>query len=544
MKLLHQLVLLAIILIFSVPAIAAQEIGSVSEVLGDVDILRGGKLPAEIAKVGAKVAQGDVIRTKSGGKVQLSFKDDSALTIAPDSRVALNEYVYEPENNKREASIKIFQGLVHTVVSKVLKKDTPDFTVETQTAIIGVRGTDYFTLVGPAVSDIYNNSGTTEINNIFAEIPGKVTLRGREYTKVSKNLPPTLPLPLTQDDINWIRGQMNPRMVAKSTGSGSTNPQQLMSNVAGNAIRTSNVSTPTPAVVMPNQTNVIENLQSAVYVPPQPVPLAPVHVVPVTLALPTPFNIAIAWQGSQQMTMDFDLYVTANPSGTTAWYGAQPQPTNFYLTGDSIGNNGGEVVVVKNWTAGQIYYAYVKNFNYQSDDGSMFTTANVAMQLSKGGTPASGTSSSGTTYYYVTGATPVGQAITPPTPTTGNSGSQWQVVSIDPSTGTITPLNKLVGYGPDPLPTTAAAAVTPTNSTSTPALSPTMQNSIAATATSTATTSLPAIAPAMRPATTVIPATTAVAPRIAPVAPVKTTVIPTATTMAPTTPSAAATVAR
>jgi hypothetical protein len=68
MKLLHRLVLLAIILIFSVPALAAQEIGSVSEVLGDVDILRGGKLPAETAKVGAKVAQGDVIRTNPAAR--------------------------------------------------------------------------------------------------------------------------------------------------------------------------------------------------------------------------------------------------------------------------------------------------------------------------------------------------------------------------------------------------------------------------------------------------------------------------------------------
>ena len=173
MKLLHRMVCLVVIsLLINGPLYAAQDIGSVSEVTGGVDILRSGKLPAEPAKVGDKVAQGDIIRTKSGGKVQLHFKDDSVLTIAPESRVALNEYVYEPEKSKREASIKIFQGLVHTVVNKVIKTDTPDFTVETETAVIGVRGTDYYTLVAPAVSDIFNNSGVTEVRNIFAEIPG------------------------------------------------------------------------------------------------------------------------------------------------------------------------------------------------------------------------------------------------------------------------------------------------------------------------------------------------------------------------------------
>ena len=276
MKLLHRIVcLLAISLLISVPALAAQEIGSVSEVTGGVDILRGGKLPAEPAKVGEKVTRGDVIRTKSGGKVQLHFKDDSVLTIAPDSRVALNEYVYEPENNKREASIKIFQGLVHTVVNKVLKKEAPDFTVETQTAVIGVRGTDYYTLVAPAVSDIYNNTGITEVRNIFAEIPGRVNLRGREYTQVSKSLPPTLPLPLTEEDINWIKSQMNPKVAAKSTG-GTIGQTELLSNIAGNTIQTQNVTTPTPTLIQPLQTNVVQNLQSAVYVPPQPVPLLPV----------------------------------------------------------------------------------------------------------------------------------------------------------------------------------------------------------------------------------------------------------------------------
>ena len=83
---------------------AAQEVGGISEVIGGVDILKGGKLPAEPAKVGDKINQGDVIRTKSGGKAQVQFSDESLLTIAPDSRVAVNEYLYNPENSQRQAS--------------------------------------------------------------------------------------------------------------------------------------------------------------------------------------------------------------------------------------------------------------------------------------------------------------------------------------------------------------------------------------------------------------------------------------------------------
>jgi hypothetical protein len=259
-----------LILLLSLPAFPAQEIGGIAEVTGGVDILRGGKLPAEPAKVGDKVTQGDVIRTKTGGKAQIKFQDDSVITVAPDSRVALNEYVYEPEKNQRNASIKIFNGLVHTVVNKVFNQEKPDFNVETQTAIIGVRGTDYYTLVAPAVTDVYNNTGVTEVRNRYAEISGSVKLKGREYTQVSRNLPPTLPLPLSADDIKLLQKQMSPKTGDKTSGSGTGSSQtNLLSNVSGSAIETQQVTTPQQTVV--SQTNVVQNLQSSIYVPPQPV---------------------------------------------------------------------------------------------------------------------------------------------------------------------------------------------------------------------------------------------------------------------------------
>ena len=59
MKFLQRMVcLLGVSLLFSASVFAAQEIGSVSEVIGGVDILKGGKLPAEPAKVGEKAPRG------------------------------------------------------------------------------------------------------------------------------------------------------------------------------------------------------------------------------------------------------------------------------------------------------------------------------------------------------------------------------------------------------------------------------------------------------------------------------------------------------
>jgi hypothetical protein len=452
MKLLYRMLCLIVLtLLVALPALAGQEIGSVAEVTGGVDILRGGKLPAEAAKVGEKVAQGDIIRTKSGGKVQLHFKDDSVLTIAPDSRVALNEYVYEPEKNKREASIKIFQGLVHTVVNKIIKKETPDFTVETQTAVIGVRGTDYYTLVAPAVSDIYNNTGRTEVRNLFAEVPGKVTLTGKEYTQVARSLPPTLPLPLTQEDINWIKGQMAPKVAAKPTGSGTvSNQAQLMGSIAGSAVTTQNVSTTTQT--MPSQTNVIQNLQSAVYVPPQPVPLTTV-----TPILPTPFNIAISWGSTAQ---DLDLYLSSPNS--TVYYGNTGSPTSAaYYHLDSTVANGGEVITVNNWTTGQTYTAYVKDFTNQTNPNStVLSTSGVSMQFLKGGSVSIVSVPTGGSKAIVTGGTQI-SATSIPSSLQGTVGNNWQAVSINPTTGKITPINTIVPYNTTPVVATPAIPAIP-----------------------------------------------------------------------------------
>lgn len=463
MKPLCQIICLVLINLLLIPqAFAAQPIGDVSEVTGGVDILRGGKLPAEPAKLGDKIVQGDVIRTKSGGKAQIKMKDDSVLTIAPDSRVALNEYVYEPEKNQRQASIKIFQGLVHTVVNKVFKKDTPDFTVETQTAVIGVRGTDYYTLVGPALSDIYNNSGKTEVRNIFAEVPGKVTLQNKEYTQVGRNLPPTLPMPLTQDDINFIKGQMVPKVAAKPTGSGTvSNQNQLMGKVAGSAVATQNAST--TSSTMPGQINPIQNLQSAVYVPPQPVPV-PVVVTPVA-ALPVPLNLYVTWGSGAR---DLDLYLTG-PTGTFYYGNTGTSSSPIYYPIDSVVPNGAEVITISNWTTG-VYTAYVQDFTNQFGNSTvsppippnpnstvLSSSSGVSMQFIKGGNVDTSSGNKA----VVTGGTAISSPISPPS---GLAGNNWTAVSLNPSTGTITPINTIGQYI---TPTSTTTTVT-TNRTTTP----------------------------------------------------------------------------
>ncbi len=154
------------------------------------------------------MAQGDAVRTKSLSRAQIQFVDDTVLTLAPESRVAIDEYIYDAAKSKRQATVELFRGLAHFVVAKILQAE-PDFIMKTHTGVLGVRGTRWYAQLTPLHTDIYNEEGKTEVHNLFPEVPGKVTLTGMEFTRVGINLPPTLPLPITKDDLLQLRVQFS-----------------------------------------------------------------------------------------------------------------------------------------------------------------------------------------------------------------------------------------------------------------------------------------------------------------------------------------------
>ncbi len=186
-------------------AAQATAVGRFVQVEGSVDLMKGGKSPAVPVKVQDEVQQGDAIRTKSQSRAQIQFVDDTVLTLAPESRVAIDEYTYDASKSKRQATVEVFRGMVHFLVSKILQTEKPDFVMKTHTGVLGVRGTGWYAQLTPLSTDIYNEHGTTQVQNLFPEVPGIVTLTGLEFTRVVFNLPPSLPMPITQQDLLQLK---------------------------------------------------------------------------------------------------------------------------------------------------------------------------------------------------------------------------------------------------------------------------------------------------------------------------------------------------
>ena len=189
----------ALILLLPLAAQAAA-VGRFTMVTGEVDLLKQGKLPAVAAKVQDPVEAGDLIRTKAKAKAQITFVDGTTLTLAPESRVAVADFVYTPESRARRAVLRLFRGLAHTVVSRILEIQEPEFIMETMTAVIGVRGTDFHTLVTPECAYVYLERGRLSTASANRQVPGVVMLGDRQKNQICLDQKPGPALVLTRAD--------------------------------------------------------------------------------------------------------------------------------------------------------------------------------------------------------------------------------------------------------------------------------------------------------------------------------------------------------
>jgi ferric-dicitrate binding protein FerR (iron transport regulator) len=187
----------------------ASVVGHFTLIKGQVDVLKGGKVPGIGAKVQDGVETGDVIRTKSGAKAQLSMVDDSVITLAPESRLAIADYQYNPARDERRAVLRLFRGLVHTVVNRIIKTEEPDFIMQTHTATMGVRGTDWYTLLSPNSTGVYLPRGILGVRSNLSTLPALLRLQPMQFTQVIQGREPSPPQALTPEILRILERMMD-----------------------------------------------------------------------------------------------------------------------------------------------------------------------------------------------------------------------------------------------------------------------------------------------------------------------------------------------
>src|SRR5262249_2164468 len=133
---------------------AQQPIGRVETVSGSATVTRNGV--AVDLNVGDLVFQGDVVQTRSDSTLGIGFSDGSAFSLKENARMALNEFVYDPNGTSNSALINLVQGTVSFIASQVAK--TGNMRVDTPTGPLGIRGTfvtvDVSSVDGPTVASL------------------------------------------------------------------------------------------------------------------------------------------------------------------------------------------------------------------------------------------------------------------------------------------------------------------------------------------------------------------------------------------------------
>ena len=132
----------------SVPADAQTPVsaGRIKIVSGTVEIVRGtATLPAT---VGTFVLESDRIRTGANGRVGLTLRDDTRLSLGPDSELALNRFQYAPAEGQLSLAVRFLKGVAGYISGRIAKLAPDAIRLETPAAIVGVRGTSLAIRVG------------------------------------------------------------------------------------------------------------------------------------------------------------------------------------------------------------------------------------------------------------------------------------------------------------------------------------------------------------------------------------------------------------
>lgn len=121
-----------------------QPAGQVVWVSGTVRAAYPEQTPRILAR-GAVVYEKDTIITDNTGSGQISFTDNSMLTLNPQSTLVIEQYYFNQQKPQQggQTVLNLVKGGFRTITGFVAKSSPANYQMKTPVATIGVRGTDY-----------------------------------------------------------------------------------------------------------------------------------------------------------------------------------------------------------------------------------------------------------------------------------------------------------------------------------------------------------------------------------------------------------------
>ncbi|MBF0353911.1 MAG: FecR domain-containing protein [Alphaproteobacteria bacterium] len=120
---------------------AAEPIGLVKSTQGAATAIREGK--STPLKAGDDLFKNDQIVTDAKGALGLVLRDDTTLSLGPNSKLVLDDFIFDPAADKMGMSLKMARGTFSVLTGQIAKLAPERTNLRTPVATIGIRGTRF-----------------------------------------------------------------------------------------------------------------------------------------------------------------------------------------------------------------------------------------------------------------------------------------------------------------------------------------------------------------------------------------------------------------
>jgi hypothetical protein len=180
-------------------SVSAQQVGTATAVNPTTESTPPGSGTTTLT-VGANIVHKERIHTTPSGSVQLLFVDKSTLSIAPNTSLVIDEYVYDPKSNSGHMLTNLAEGALRFVGGALSHQGEASIT--TQDAAIGIRGGTVTVIQGPNGTKVIDHFGIMTVSNGA----GTVTISRPDFfvTIANWNTPPSEPQRITATEIAYL----------------------------------------------------------------------------------------------------------------------------------------------------------------------------------------------------------------------------------------------------------------------------------------------------------------------------------------------------
>lgn len=183
-------------------AIAQERIGQIDVEEGQALVIRGTQTRQVNAGNTAAVFAQDTLQTlgESAATVTLGTEDDGDLfTLGEDTTFVVEEYVVENEKPTR-GFFSLLGGKVRSLIGSL--KGQKDIKIQTSTATIGVKGTDFLTEVPTSeLTQVTTFEGVVTLENRLGDVLKEVSLSQGFSSLVVADATPSSPFAMSRESL-------------------------------------------------------------------------------------------------------------------------------------------------------------------------------------------------------------------------------------------------------------------------------------------------------------------------------------------------------